>query len=300
MFRPSPLDQLVRASGGIAPRQQILDAGYSPNAIAWAVGHGRLVRVRRAWYAVPDADGDRVSAVMLGGRLGAFSAAASYGIWRGLDRDLHVSWKPHGNVAKPGRARFDFPDSRVLPSGRSVRSHWRLDGFEESSDAWRESVPQTLAQILLVADQTTALCSCDSALNKRLLGTFESFELFEKLPRRLRRLRSLLDGRADSGLETIVRLWLWSLGLDVRTQVMIDGRAVDILVGKSLVIETDGREWHSDEERFTSDRKRTAELQARGYTVIKLSYQMIMFNWQLVEAVVREALRSGRHLDTVR
>ena len=78
------------------------------------------------------------------------------------------------------------------------------------------------------------------------------------------------------------------------------GRAVDLLVGASLVIETDGSEWHSDEERFNKDRKRTAQLQARGYTVIKLSYQMIMFNWPLVEAVVRAALRSGRHLDTVR
>ncbi|HAM25156.1 MAG TPA: hypothetical protein DCP11_00190 [Microbacteriaceae bacterium] len=300
MSRLPPIDQLVRAAGGIAPRRQILDAGYSPNAIAWAAGHGRLVRVRRAWYALPDAEGDRVSAVMLGGRLGAFSAAASYGIWRGLDRDLHVSWKPHGNVAKPGRVHFDFPASRGLPLGRSVRSHWRVDGFEPSSDAWRESVPQTLAQIFLSADQTTALCSCDSALNKGLLDTFQSFELFERLPRRFRRLRPLLDARADSGLETIIRLWLVSLGLDVRTQVAIGGCAVDLLVGASLVIETDGSEWHSDEERFNKDRKRTAQLQARGYTVIKLSYQMIMFNWPLVEAVVRAALRSGRHLDTVR
>lgn len=300
MHRQLPIDQFVRASGGIAPRQQILNAGHSPNAIAWNVGQGRLVRVRRAWYALPDAEPDRVNAVRLGGRLGSFSAAASYGIWRGLDRDLHVSWKPHGNVAKPGRVQFDFPTSRSLPPGRSVISHWRVDGFDEGPDAWRESVPQTLAQILLSADQTAAMCSCDSALNRGLLDVFQLFELFDRLPRRFRRLRPLLDGRADSGLETIVRLWLVSIGLGVRSQVMIGGRAVDLLVGTSLVIETDGREWHSEEERFNSDRIRTAQLQSRGYTVIKLSYLMITFNWPLVEAVVRSALRSGRHLDSVR
>ncbi len=257
------------------------------------------MRIRRAWYAVPDADPDRVQAVMLGGRLGAFSAAHSYGIWRGLDSDLHVSWRPHGNVAKPGRERFRFPSSRHLTPGRRIVSHWRLEAFSETDEPWRESVPQALAQIFLHADHVTAICACDSAINRGLLDLIALHELFARLPRRLRRLQRLVDGRAGSGLETIVRLWLREAGYEPQLQVKIGRHTVDFLIGSSLIIETDGLETHSDEVRFNEDRIRTAELQARGYTVLRLSYRMIMQNWPLVEAVIRANLERGRHLDRV-
>ncbi|MET4782672.1 DUF559 domain-containing protein [Glaciihabitans sp. UYNi722] len=306
MRRYVSIQLLVRALGGVAARSQILDAGFSPSSISRALKDSVLMRVRRAWYAVPDAEPDRMRAVMLGGRLGAFSAAQSYGIWRGLDSDLHVSWKPHGNVAKPGRVKFEFPDSQHLSSGRRIMSHWRLGDFQaaafQATDfPWRESVQQSLAQIFLRANWVDAICACDSAINRGLLDVFEIHELFARLPRRLRRLQRLVDGRAASGLETIVRLWLReTAGYDPRLQVTIGRHTVDLLVGSSLIIETDGQETHSDDERFNEDRVRTAELQARGYTVIRLSYRMIMHNWPLVEEVIRTNLERGRHLDPVR
>jgi very-short-patch-repair endonuclease len=285
--------------GGIATRQQLRDAGESPNAIACAVRAGVLIRVRRAWFAVPTTEPDRINAVKLGGRLGAFSAAGSYGMWRGMDQDLHVSWSPHGNVAKPGRTQFGFPDAQRTVGTSRVISHWRVGGISDSPDLWRESVVQSLAQIFLHSDAVTAICSCDSALNKGLLNAAELRILFAQLPRRLSPYEHLVDGRADSGLETILRLWLKSVGLQVRSQVKIGRHRVDLLVGTSLIIETDGRDYHSNDARFNGDRIRTAELQALGYTIVRLSYLMVMFNFGLAEQAIREQLTRGRHLDQV-
>jgi very-short-patch-repair endonuclease len=290
---------LVIRLGGIATRQQLREAGESPNSIACAIRAGVLIRVRRAWFAVPSAEPDRVDAVKLGGRLGAFSAAGSHAMWRGMDQDLHVSWNPHGNVAKPGRTQFGFPDADSTAGSGRIVSHWNEGVASDSPDLWRESVVQFLSQIFLYSDTVTAIASCDSAVNKGLLSAAELHILFAHLPYRLSPYEHLVDGRADSGLETILRLWLRSIGLQVRTQVKIGRHYVDLLVGSSLIIETDGGDYHSDDARFNSDRIRTAELQALGYTVVRLSYRMVMFKFGLVERVIREQLARGRHLDPV-
>lgn len=299
--RMAPLDRIpliLNSHGGLATRAQLLAAGATVRSVASAVNGQRAIRVRRAWYALPDTEPDRVAAVALGGRLGALSAAASYGIWRGRDVDLHVSWKPTGNVALPGRREFGYPGSPHLVNGSRIIAHWRTGEFG-SSDLWRESVNQSLRQIWLSADPLTATCSSDSALNLGLISESEMDHLFAILPRRLRRHRATLDALADSGIETIVRLWLIAHGCTVRSQVSIGGHRVDFLVGRSLVIETDGAKFHSDDERFNRDRIRRAELQAHGYTVVQLSYRMIMFNWPLVEAILLLELARGRHMDPV-
>jgi very-short-patch-repair endonuclease len=293
MAHPSSLETLIKQAGGIAPRSALISAGFTPRALASAVLSSRIVRARRAWYAVPDADPDRVTAVMLGGRLGAFSALESYGIWRGPDRDLHVSWAPHGTVASSGRRSTGFP------LGGGIVSYWRHDGFADGPDPWRESVQQSLAQIAACASDLEVLCACDSAVDKGLLSAFELHEIFALGPARGRGLASEVDGSADSGLETILRVWARRLGLRVRTQVVLGGHPVDMVIEESLAIETDGREFHSDEIPFERDRLITGRLQAHGFTVYRPTYSMIMFRWAEVEATLAALIGQGRHRDSV-
>ena len=66
-----------------------------------------------------------------------------------------------------------------------------------------------------------------------------------------------------------------------------------VVVGTRLVIEVDGRLYHQDPSAFQEDRRRDAELAARGYAVVRLSYAKVMFDWPWCERVVHEALRSA-------
>ncbi|WP_423777711.1 endonuclease domain-containing protein [Dermabacter hominis] len=92
------------------------------------------------------------------------------------------------------------------------------------------------------------------------------------------------------------------LGVGFRQQVFIDaiGR-VDFLIGDSLVVELDSFEHHqASRHGFNRDRERDADLQLRGYRVIRLTYDQVFYRWEECEARVREAIRKGFHRKRVR
>ena len=109
-------------------------------------------------------------------------------------------------------------------------------------------------------------------------------------------LLDLVDGGCQSGTETIVRMLLRSRRHGHRTQVWIDGVGrVDILVGDRLIIEIDGAGFHTGAE-FERDRRRDYELIMRGYLVLRLSYDMVMTEWDAVQRGVLDLLDRGEHL----
>jgi very-short-patch-repair endonuclease len=65
---------------------------------------------------------------------------------------------------------------------------------------------------------------------------------------------------------------------------------VDFLLGSRLVIEVDGTTFHDRGSQFENDRRRDAELSARGYRVLRFSYRQILYDWPLVEAAIWAAL----------
>ncbi|MFH9073438.1 DUF559 domain-containing protein [Streptomyces alboflavus] len=74
---------------------------------------------------------------------------------------------------------------------------------------------------------------------------------------------------AETSIERRVRETLEHLGRSHRSQVQIGPWVVDFLVGDSLVVEADGDYWHS--LRPGVDRRKTADIADRGYTVWRLS-----------------------------
>jgi hypothetical protein len=279
------LEVTLRAFGGIARRDQILAAGLPPSAIGAALRARTAIRLRRSWFGLPETPYPHRAAVELGGRVAGLTAARSYGLWAGEDRDIHVSWSPHGNITK----------SRLRESAGIVR-HWRIMPERSWPELWRESPEQTVAQVLLSADREAAIAVVDSALHTGLLTTNRLDAVLARMPGRVRGWREHFDGRADSGLETIARLWLSDLGLIALVHPSITGLEVDLIVGTSLVIELDGLEFHAGPEAFERDRARDATLSSVGCIVIRFSYHQVMHEPAMCVARIREHIARGDHL----
>lgn len=296
-----PLESLplvVASIGKVATRAELRLAGVSGPLLTKAVRSGLLLRPRRGHYALPTIDEECATAIALGGRLGSLSAARSYGWWDGANRDIHVSWPDHGNVAKPGRVRFAFPESRIAAHRRIV-PHWRIirEPLDGTRECWRESPEQTLAQVLLSSDRLTAIACADSAIRCGTLGAVEVAAVLSAMPRRVRRWSRFIDGRPDSGLESIVRVWLMDRDIPFRLHPLLDGIGeVDFLIGTSLIIETDGRAFHSGAAALTRDYRRDAAAAARGYIVLRLDYALVLFDWAACERSVLEHVERGDHL----
>jgi very-short-patch-repair endonuclease len=106
-------------------------------------------------------------------------------------------------------------------------------------------------------------------------------------------LRGLIDGRAQSGPETLVRLMLHRLGASVDLQVEFDDVGfVDLVVNGWLVIECDSKAHHSDWEQQLKDYRRDLALAQRGYIVLRLVAEDIMYNHDEVFRAVRGAVVS--------
>ena len=82
----------------------------------------------------------------------------------------------------------------------------------------------------------------------------------------------------------------------MRPQVRIADKRVDFLIGRRLVIEVDGAEYHIDPVRFEADRTRDAELTTIGYIVLRFSYNQVIYRWHEVESAILASVTRGDHL----
>ncbi|WP_372338092.1 endonuclease domain-containing protein [Microbacterium sp. MPKO10] len=81
----------------------------------------------------------------------------------------------------------------------------------------------------------------------------------------------------------------------MRQQVRIAGHRVDGLVGERLVLQFDGAD-HLSREQKQTDARHDNELRLMGYTVLRFTYQDVVEFWPYVEASVQRALAQGAHL----
>ena len=269
------IENVVTTLGNVATRQQILFAGFNGTQLAAAVHRGELERIRRGWYATKSATQDQRDAVFVGGRMSHATAARSYALWAGLDSALHVT------VTRGA--------SRLRSVDRDYQVHWIAPGKQDlrSPKTWRVSFADCLRGMVAIADIETAVACLDSALHEYKLDERTLAHLFAQEPASSRTVAARARRGSESGLESVFRQRLDKLGLRYTQQVRIRGVGrVDFLLGKKLVIEVDGREFHSPDERFESDRNRLARLVELNYTVLQFSYRQIMFDWAFVERVV--------------
>jgi hypothetical protein len=179
-------------------------------------------------------------------------------------------------------SRMRSPHSRAVPleprGRRTVRLHW-LPLADRIPDDWTcVSVDDALAHSILCQPPRAAVATLDSALHLGVITPDRLADVFRLLPEKYSALRALVDGRAESGPETLVRLMLRGLGCTVDVQVEFEGVGrVDLLVNGWLVVECDSREYHDTWAQQVKDRNRDLALAARGYVTLRLTAAQIMY-----------------------
>lgn len=293
MPRPDDLLALLRRNGGAAPVIRLRARGVHDEDIAAAIRVGALVRVRHGWLALSDAPPEVVRAVRVGGTLTGSSALRLQNIWLLDDEPLHVR-------VPPTASRLRSPHDGRAPLDRDAHGvcvHYRTDPLAArgSIRPARDGVITAMAEMFRCEGVVPAMVALESALNRNVLP-LQALEMLRAiLPAWASPYLDDATAESDSGLETIARLLFRRLRIPVRAQVVIAGvRRVDLLVGDRLVLELDGRAFHSGAD-FERDRRQDLELTLRGYLVVRLSYRMVVHDWDATHRAVRELIARGLH-----
>lgn len=259
----------------VVSRADLIAAGATPRSLATAVRGGYLVRPRRDHYVLPETPRSIVQATRIGGRVGCLSALEGAGIFA-IDKAF-----THAHV-EPGTSRTRHPNDRRRPLTFGDRDgvvvHWtRLLDSDDGSE-WSVGVRDALAQVLQCQLSAHAIASIDNALFLGLVTEQGLGEVFAHAPDRFQPLRGLVDGRAEAGQETVLRLMLHSAGLQYEIQVYLPGVGrVDFIVEGCLVLEADSRLAHHGWELHVRDRDRDIDAARLGYMSLRPAYQRTMF-----------------------
>lgn len=187
-----------------------------------------------------------------------------------------------------------------------VRS-WSLRNCPSDSVPWsriRVATPERAAFDLLARNSLhQGVANCD-ALVRAGLTTPERVKAFMRGRAddgivRARRGVDLLDGRAESLPESVVRVALVLGGLHPQPQLEIPGEfgvplRTDLgFEREKVAVEYDGA-WHGDPDRFHRDQRRLAWLGAHGWHVIVVTAERLHTNLEGVVEEVRAAVLRRR------
>lgn len=272
--------------GGLAATHELAAAGISRARLAGHLRRGDIVRVRQGWYARAGLHNELVSAARVGGILTCISSLKVAGYWVVNDHRLHVAVDPNDC-----QLRSPKDHRRRLRTQDLVTVHWRHSRGAPASRLLVDPVA-ALADLARCTSPELVTASADSIINQHP-------ELRDGIRRLARTLNSsaqaaLLeaDGVCESGIETL--FWLRLRQLAPQRQVVVAGVGrVDFVFGLRLIVEIDGEEFHAGSAEFESDRRRDALLSARGYRVLRFSYQQVLSRWPEVHAAVMAAILRG-------
>lgn len=274
------LDQRLRHFHGVVRLKDVIQAGIPEAAVRRAVDAGELERPRHGLYALPTADPRFVHARSTRSLLTCVSAAEVYGLW---------VLAPLGPGERPHLLRATGTDSpeAVVHRERRVPPH---------PTAPLAGLADVVLHALRCLPELEALVIAECAIKQKGLpvGVLRG-HLPGPRNGRARAVLDLVDGGAESLLETIARTLLRRAGFHVEVQVWIDGIGrVDLLVEGWIIVELDGRT-HEEPVQRGKDRVRDRQAQLRGLVTLRYGYADVVHrSWVLVEEVSR--ILGGRPL----
>jgi len=269
------LHAVMARKGGIARTAVLRSEGIGRHAIDRALATAALVRVKKGWVAVPDADGELRAAARAGVVLTCVTQARRLGLWVLAADRPHVAAHPHS-----GRA----------PT-RTAVVHWAAPAVPRHPDVLVDGIENVLVTVASCQPYEAALAIWESALRR---GEVQREALARlALPPAARRLLDDAGVYSDSGLETLVVPRLRWLGLPMRRQIWIAGHRVDLLIGDRLVLQIDGG--HHVGAQRDADIAHDAALMLLGYHVIRVSYVQVIERWSDVQEVIMRAVAQGLH-----
>ena len=263
--------------GGIGATTDVL-ALTSRKRLRRAVASRRVVHVSRGRYALPVADEARDVAAQVGGHLRLLSAAAHWG-WE-------TKWPArHPQVVAPRRPERPVPAELaydVLP--RADRDGWATSRLRTVLDCAAE----------LAFDE--ALAVADSALRHQHLSAEDLLDaLRPSTPARVRRVLEHATPLAANPFESVLRAVLVEAGIAVVPQwsttlggVTYHPDLADPL--HALAIEANSWAHHAGKADHDADCVRYNALVVGGWTVLRFTWEQVMFTPHVVVTTVRAAL----------
>jgi hypothetical protein len=277
----------------VTDRRTLLSYGATGTGLTGAVQAGFLVRPRRDHYALPGTPTSIIQAVRVGGRLSCVSALHLLGVFA-MDASV-----PHIHLARSA-SRLRSPHSRLITLAESSRAdsvlHWWPLLYSSDVLDYRVGIRDAVAHAIRCQQPWHAIATLDSVLHRGLLSRDELTALFHQLPDAHCALLSQVDGRAEAGQESILRLLMWQLGLQCELQVHVSGVGrVDMLVEGILILEADSRLAHDGWELHVRDRNRDIDSARQGYMSLRPAYQRTMFDPTAVQEAVLALLAAWNH-----
>ncbi|MBP2420294.1 endonuclease domain-containing protein [Microbacterium imperiale] len=258
--------------------------GLRKRDMAEAVAAGRLLRPRRGSYLAADVPEPVVTAVALGGRLTCVSLLRLADVFV-LDRSGPHVQLPRTASRVPDIAgdRFERPVLHWTPPLDPRARHHVCSGIVDAVVRAVECQPPR-----------AAVATIDSALHQGVLDESDLAVVFAALPVKYSPLRRLIDARAESGPETLMRLLLRGIARTVEVQVRIAGVGrVDLLVDGWLIVECDSEAHHAGLDARRRDSARDLAAAALGYVTLRPMAADIMWRPERVLAAVRGLLARG-------
>lgn len=263
--------------GGIASAREVL-ALTTRKRLRRAVDAREVVRVSRGRYALPTADRARDVAREVGGHLRLLSAAAHWG-WE-------TTWPaPFPQVAAPRR-----PDHPVDGTVTVV------DLPPADRDGWATSRLRTVLDCAAELPFAEALAVADSALRH---GDLLHDDLLRAVrpntPPRVRRVLEHATGLAANPFESVLRAILVDAGIPVVPQWETTAGGITYHPDladpfHALAIEADSFAFHAGRAGHDADCARHNALVVAGWTVLRFTWEQVMFRPDEAVRTVRAAL----------
>jgi very-short-patch-repair endonuclease len=239
---------------------------------------------------------------------GVFSPVVVEGDEHDARRKRHALSSSAAALLHPGRAvsgrsaailhglpTFGIPGQPILttqgndPDGRRHGAHVRSASLDAHAlTAWYGASLLTVARTLVDLarlDRRDAIMAADAALRAELVTLAEiETELVGAAGwpgiRQARSVLSLADGRAESPLESLVRLALHDDGFPPpEPQLVVGGYRVDFCWPEyRLIVEADGRGKYTDDALW-EEKKRETRLRALGYRVERVLWADVVTSW---------------------
>jgi very-short-patch-repair endonuclease len=278
----------VERQHGVVARRQLLDLGFTSEAIDHRVRTGRLHRIRRGVYAVGRSDvtfhGFLIAGVLAAGPGAVLSHTSAAVLWRIVG-------------PRPGPLHISVPGDRRV-DGLIIHRRPSITAHTTTRHGIRVTTPAlTLIDLatVLTADELEAAVNAADRLNlidpERLRSALQHHEGRPGVAR----LRRLLDHhtRADTYLERRFLRLVRTAGLpEPLTQQCLVGRyRVDFLwPDQDVVVETDGLTYHRTAATQGKDIRRDQELLTAGYTVLRFTHAQVTTDAAHVTRVLTEVL----------
>jgi very-short-patch-repair endonuclease len=263
---------------GVVTRRQLLRAGVSPDAVDRRAKAGRLQRVHQGVYLVgpiapPHAQEMAAVLAYENAMLSHWSAARCWRILLAHEQNaVHVLLVGRLPVRRPGICAHAV---HTLATDE-VTTH---EGIPITTPA------RTIYDLAARSDHRELERALAEAFALRLTDSDDIVTLVTRYPGRrgARRLQDLLERGSRPVLtrskaeERFLALARNAQLQDPEVNVTLEGYEVDFLWRQDrLVVEIDGRAFHSSDRTFESDRRRDAVLLAAGLRVMRVTWRQMV------------------------